>query len=265
MLDPALPASELRDAVALGITHLELFVRADSPLLTDEAELQRVSDGIEDAGMTLWSVHAPFGGEVDLSALEELERRASSGIIRSACELAQSLGAKWVIAHAGISAEDPEEAEQRNRQSLRSINCLLAHTSRLGVDLAIEYLPGDKLRLWNHSSDIVAALQILDGRPGVCLDTNHANIREPLEAVIRTLGSHIGTLHISDNNGEHEMHAFPGDGVIDWGSFMEALDEVGYAGPLIYEARMEGDVATHLEMTVRTAREQLGWEPVDAR
>ncbi len=265
MLGPDLTASELSEAADRGITHLEIFVRAESSLLEDKDEVLQVAERIAEAGMVPWSVHAPFGGEVDLSAPDELKRRASVGTIRCACSVAEYLGARWVVAHAGIRGEDPEEDERRSCQSLRSINCLLAHMSLREIGLAIEYLPGSKPRLWNESGEILETLELLDGPPSVCLDTNHANLSEPLSDAVRALGASIGTLHISDNDGEQEMHQFPGEGVIDWPGFVDALDAVGYAGPLIYEARMEGNVSDHLEMTASTAREQLGWEPADAR
>lgn len=264
MLDPELPHEQLQAAADLGITHLELFVRAGSDLLDQPAAVEEVRASISEAGLELWSVHAPFGGEVDMSAPDELARRGSVDTIHRACKVAEQLGAKWVVAHAGMKAEDPEEDRLRHCQSLRSINCLLVQTAALGLELAIEYLPGEKPRLWNNSSEILEILDMLDGRPGVCLDVNHANTREPLNDVVHALGPNIGTLHISDNDGQQELHLLPGEGVIDWSGFVAALDEIGYAGPLIFETSSESEVYEHLEMALRAAVEHLGWEPRNA-
>jgi D-psicose/D-tagatose/L-ribulose 3-epimerase len=180
--------------------------------------------------------------------------------IQRACEVAGMVEANCVVVHAGHDGSDEAEGELRRRQSLRSLNCLLKRTCQLGVQLAVEYLPSNKERLCNCSGEIREILCLCDGRPGVCLDTNHANLCEDLAEVTRELGDLICTLHISDNDGERELHAMPGEGVIDWSEFMTSLDEIGYDGPLVYETTGGETVAERMEMTVRSARDVLGWE-----
>jgi hexosaminidase len=253
----------LHEAVARGITHLELSIPPDGETCVPSAEFQRIASEIDGAGMQVWSVHAPFGAEIDLSHPDELIRRRSVGQIRRACEVADMVGAKCIVVHAGNTASDEAEQDLRRRQSLRSLNCLLGRTCQLGLQLAVEYLPPNKERLCNDSAEIREMLSLCDGTPGVCLDTNHANLREDLAEVTRALGDMIVTVHLSDNDGEQELHAMPGEGVIDWSEFMDALDEIGYEGPLVYETLAEETVAETMEMTVTSAREVLGWEAPD--
>lgn len=263
MLDGQITAEDLRAAVSCGITHLELFIRPDSQGLVSDAEFRRVAEMVEEAGMRVWSVHAPFGGEVDLSHPDELLRRESMGQIRRACEVASMLGANCVVVHAGMSEGDEAEQELRRRQSLRSLNCLLKRTCQLELQLAVEYLPANKERLCNDSAEIREMFSLCDGMPRVCLDVNHANLREDLIEATRALGDLIVTVHLSDKDGEQELHLMPGGGVIDWKEFMDVLDEIGYDGPLIYEAVGGETVAERMEMTATSAREVLGWEAPD--
>ncbi|MGI5819643.1 MAG: sugar phosphate isomerase/epimerase family protein [Armatimonadota bacterium] len=265
MLDGSITVDGLREAASRGITHLEIFIPADGQTRDrpSEFDADALAEVIGEAGMEVWSVHAPFGGGVDLSHPDELVRRDSVGQIRAACEVASALGANCVVAHAGLSTGDANEREIRRRQSLRSINCLLKCTCRLEVCLAMEYLPANKPRLCNDSAQISEMLDLCDGRPGVCLDTNHANLRESLAAATRALAERIVTLHISDNDGEQERHMMPGEGVIDWREFMDVLDEIGYEGPLVYEAVGGETLAERMEMTVTSARDVLGWEGPD--
>ncbi|MEA3401422.1 MAG: sugar phosphate isomerase/epimerase family protein [Armatimonadota bacterium] len=263
MLDQQLTAENLREARSRGITHLEVYVARDEALFADDEEVRRLAERAGEAGMSLWSVHAPFGAEVDLSTPDELARRRAVGEVRRACEVGAALGAKYVVVHAGLSAEDEEEHELRARQSVRSINCLLKRASQLGVRVALEYLPANKPRLCNNSVELLECLRLCDGDACVCLDTNHANLSEPLDIAMRTLGGSIETLHISDNDGHQERHTLPGRGVIDWGQFMALLDEIDYKGPLLLEATGGESVPDLVEKSVAAARQYLNWEGPD--
>lgn len=260
MFGRQITAAGLNEAARRGITHLELFIPADGETCLPCSEFKRIGDLVTEAGMQVWSAHAPFGGRVDLSAPDELARRESVGQIRRACEVASALGANYVVVHAGVTTGDEDEQQTRMRQSLRSLNCLLKRACQLGVELAVEYLPANKPRLCNDSAQIREMLGLCDGTPGVCLDTNHANLREDLAEATRALADWIVTVHLSDNDGEREMHAMPGEGVIDWSEFMTVLDEIEYEGPLVYEAVGGETVAERMEMTVTSARGVLGWE-----
>ena len=52
---------------------------------------------------------------------------------------------------------------------------------------------------------------------------------------ILDLGSRIITTHFSDYDLKNERHWLPGEGIIDWIEIIEALESVGYEGPLLYE------------------------------
>ncbi len=263
MLGEQITAVGLSEAAKRGITHLELLIPADGETCPICSEFKRIGDLVAEAEMQVWSVHAPFGGGVDLSAPDELARRESVGQIRRAYEVASALGANYVVVHAGVTTGDEDEQQIRLRQSLRSLNCLLKRACQLGVELVVEYLPANKPRLCNDSTQIRQILSLCDGIPGVCLDTNHANLREDLADATRALADWIVTVHLSDNDGEREMHMMPGEGVIDWSEFMDVLDEIDYEGPLVYEAVGGETVAERMEMTVASAREVLGWEGAD--
>ena len=101
-------------------------------------------------------------------------------------------------------------------------------------------------------------LTIIDGFDpdvvGVCLDSNHANLRAELPDVVRALGDRIATLHISDNDGNDENHWFPFAGVIDWEPFVRALVRSPYDGPFMYEARGVSDPEEGVETLCRNYR-----------
>ncbi|MGD9498766.1 MAG: sugar phosphate isomerase/epimerase family protein [Armatimonadota bacterium] len=263
MLSQQLTPENLCATAQVGVQVVEVYTPLGCELHADDACVERTAAALSEAGLKVWSVHAPFGGTTDLSDPDELHRRESVGAVARAVEIAGMFGARLVVVHAGLTAENPDECELRRRQSLRSINCLLKRTAQLGVWLAVEYLPANKPRLCNDSAAILDFVRFCDGCLAVCLDTNHANLREPLADAIRTLGSRIQTVHISDNDGVQERHWLPGDGVIDWGEFISLLDLIDYTGPLMMEAIEDRPVPELMARTAARAREHLGWEPPD--
>ena len=77
---------------------------------------------------------------------------------------------------------------------------------------------------------------------GFCFDVGHANITgRNLAQDVRTLGKRLTVLHMHDNNGVRDQHMLPltqksAAGVpTDWEGFLQALSEIGYAGPLNFE------------------------------
>ena len=100
--------------------------------------------------------------------------------------------------------------------------------------MAVEPLP--RTCLGNTLAEMALLLEGLpEDRAGICLDVNHANVGQSLEAFIARLGARIWTLHISDNDGVDEKHWLPGEGVIDWRALLRALRRAGYGGPFLYE------------------------------
>ncbi len=262
MLNTDFQPSLLAEVAARGISHLELNTPVNSPFFENDEAVQGVIESAGEHGLTFWSVHAPFGGEVDLSQPEELARRHSVQCILRSVEIARMIGAGLVVIHAGLTTGDEAEQEQRRRQAIRSINELVKRSSQAGVEIAVEYLPTNKERICNTSKDCNELLALVDGEPGICMDTNHANLGEPLSEAVTALAERIVTLHVSDNDGVEERHIMPGEGTIDWTEFVGLLDQIGYRGPYIYEAsKSSEDIAERLDMTVSSAREYLGWEP----
>ena len=257
LLDKKFKPALLSEVAARGITHIELFLAAGiSYFDSDEAVAELIAEA-ERQEITFWSVHAPFSG-VDLSSLDELARREAVQSVVRALEVGEMINCELVVIHAGMSTGDADEVQLRRRQSLRSINELCKLSSQRGLELAVEYLPTNVPRIGNTSDDIIDLFRVVDGAPGVCLDVNHTNLGEPMGEAIRALGERIITVHISDNDGINERHFMPGQGTIDWDEFMALLDEIGYEGPLMYEASNAGEsILERLDMVVESAREYL--------
>jgi D-psicose/D-tagatose/L-ribulose 3-epimerase len=102
-----------------------------------------------------------------------------------------------------------------------------------GVTLAIEPLNRYETSLINTVEQALDALEPLLGPGlGLALDSYHLNIEEkrPHDA-IRLAGEHLAHVQVCGND-----RGAVGDDHIDWSAFLDALDDVGYAGPLNLES-----------------------------
>jgi sugar phosphate isomerase/epimerase len=71
----------------------------------------------------------------------------------------------------------------------------------------------------------------------ICLDTGHAAIfkGKDVASAVRMIGDKLKAVHIHDNMGKEDEHLIPGDGIIDWNAFADALREIGYTGVISLE------------------------------
>lgn len=77
------------------------------------------------------------------------------------------------------------------------------------------------------------------GRPnlGICLDSGHSHIMMgDVAAAVREAGSYLTETHFHDNFGDFDLHRPVGIGTIDWTEVIFALREIGYPGPITFEA-----------------------------
>ncbi|WNQ13967.1 sugar phosphate isomerase/epimerase family protein [Paenibacillus aurantius] len=193
----------------------------------------RIVNEARNAGISVWSLHIPFGVEWDLSSLDAQVREAAHGKIAWVIELASEWGIPNAVLHPSYEPIRPEERQSRLEVCRQSLNRLTEQVERLHLTLAIECLPRTCL---GHSSTEIRYL--LEGNPAlnVCCDVNHL-FKESPESFIRELGSRIVTTHISDNDGVDEKHWLPGSGVIQWPNVFRSFQETRYRGPMIFEVR----------------------------
>jgi sugar phosphate isomerase/epimerase len=203
-----------------------------------------------------WSVHAPFGQAVDLSAPAVADRGAALAANLRAAAIASELGARLLVVHAG--AEPIAEPERPGhlaaaRDGLRRLERACADS---GLIMALEFLPrtcpGNRVEELEY---LLAGLP--EDAVGVCLDVNHANLGQDLGENVRRLGRRIATLHISDNDGVDEQHWLPGQGRLDWAAIVASLRSTGYRGPFTYESSRDRAGGVITPLAIRENYERL--------
>lgn len=184
-------------------------------------------------GVHLNSFHLPFSPFrcVDPSSTDESVRTGTVAYLGELIRKAGAMGIDKFIIHP--SAEPMEESDRpaRMEQSKRSLVALQAVARASGGTLCVEDLPRTCL---GRDSDDIAELLAADDTLRCCFDTNHL-LKEDNAAFVRRIGGKIVTLHVSDYDFVNERHWLPGEGKADFAALIEALREIGYAGPWLYE------------------------------
>ena len=214
-----------------------LFAPEDAPL--NRPALKKL---LASTDITISSLHASYGNDIDLSRLEADVHGRAVAAYRNAIALAVEFGAPIIVTHMGQGTIPEDKRSERIEQGRRSLAELAEPCGKAGVRVAVEILNGDTT-MGNAIDELLSLIDGLDERTfGLCLDVNHVRGRYvELPDIVRGLGRRMTTMHISDFDGVAEKHWFPGKGVIPWKALMDALREIDYAGPFNYEALPEGE------------------------
>ncbi len=190
-----------------------------------------------DGAIRAESLHLPYFGVWDVSALDETVRRESVRQITTIVERNLEFGPRYLTLHS--SAEPIADAARRAHldQASRSVADMVPFLQRHNLKLSVELLP--RTCIGHDEGEIRAIVDRFDPAcVGICLDVNHVMSRAAeLPRIIEALADRLYTLHISDYDGIDERHWFPGEGVIAWPAVMDALRRTGRDLLLLYEIR----------------------------
>ena len=233
---PEISISEQEHALLrkYGIASVEIGYEQAGPALLDPNLYDKLVALVRGAQPPVFSLHAPYRPDRDISHLDEERRLVAVDHAEAALGLASQLGAKVVVIHGSQDRISTDTRADRRAQARQSLADLVPKAQALNLRLALEMMPPEWL-----PAGVEEAFDMVEGLDpkviGFCLDTNHANLTGDLSEIVQALGSRIWNVHLSDNDGFKQQHWIPFKGVIDWRAFLIALDEVNYKGPLHYE------------------------------
>ena len=148
-----------------------------------------------------------------------------------------AIGGGHAVIHGGAAwaSEEREEAMARVIERLKDLQTIAAEHK---VALLFENQIPDKLN-YTHifPSSVDEWIHILhETGTSACLDTGHlAVLGDSLEKTIQKLGSHLASVHYSDNDALADLHLLPGDGHNVATGLFEALRANNYEGPFVFE------------------------------
>ncbi len=212
-----------------GLCALE--VSKSRPTL-DELDYVELSRYAEKYGVEMWSFHLPFSPmkEIDISRpdLTEYTMELYKHYIK---RINTEAGIKIFVVHPSGEPIDPADRPMRIACAKKNLAELAEYAKSFGAVIAVEDLP--RQCLGNCSAEL---LELVSAHPDlrICFDTNHL-LGEDIVEFIHKVGSKIVTTHFSDFDYINERHWLPGEGSIDWPALIQALEDVGYEGYILYE------------------------------
>lgn len=212
------------------IKYLELSTEPGIYEIIDYAEFARIANI---AGVTLRSIHLPFQpfSDNDPSATDEKVRVNTVNLQKRIIKRAAAGGFKYAVIHPSGEPIAEEVRPARMAQAKKTLAELAEFAKEYGMTIAVENLP--RTCLGRDSADI---LELLSAHADLraCFDINHLLSESNID-FIKAVGDKIVALHVSDYDGLDERHWLPGEGKNDWQAIYNALNEVGYDGPWVYE------------------------------
>lgn len=191
------------------------------------------TDGIEAV-----SIHAPFGGLLDLSDPNPHHRYAAIGAISTAASALRSLDGRIVVVHPSDTPREGQDVGRRLHDCATSLTTLSRLLGQMSLTLALEsplpHLVG------GHVDEFRYLLEHAPGDMGVCLDTSHTTLGHQWHQFVDLAGPRLVHVHANDHHGSWDDHLVPGDGTIDWKEIRADLDRVDYRGWVMLEVHLAG-------------------------
>jgi sugar phosphate isomerase/epimerase len=236
---------------------------------TDE-RLGQIAQLCNNCGVIPFAAHAPWQFiPSDPAELDQTIGRHKANIDKAAI-----LRCNSVTFHVASVQGVPNEAtgqfiEQVGKRAFDEMNWhmlgeLARHAGKHGMSIAVENLSRDIVG--NYCRTVSDLKKIIDGagqpNVGICIDTGHANISGLRAAdLILEAGDLLIETHFNDNfgwlcpeNAVNDLHRPPGIGTVDWLRVVEALDRIGYQGPIDFELGVKRDEET-LDDLLRLTRD----------
>jgi len=224
------------------------------PQVFDQGFYQQVAELQDELGFAC-TAHLPFLW-LDQASLAEVPRQASVEAVRVTVEAMAPLKIETYVLHlwGAWSNLVRNSLPPPQRSVLESV--LVAQAQRSLVEVAT-FVPRPALSIENLETVPFAVIAALAeaGDTHICLDVGHlAWSGDPAEdpaALVRAHHARLAELHLHDvrrgPGGEMRDHQAIGTGDLDFPALFQALDDVGFAGPLVLELLSPAAALTSLE------------------
>ncbi|MDN4526654.1 sugar phosphate isomerase/epimerase family protein [Fictibacillus fluitans] len=181
-------------------------------------------------------LHLPFH-DLNLATPDPVVYERTFSILTDWIKRLADYGGTHATFHGGYAWFSEEKQECLERVAERILR-LDEVAKPCGVDLLLENLIPDHLNYCHQvASNLNEWLELIHNtQVKACLDTGHLNLMgHELEDTINRLGTSLGAMHLSENDGKADLHLLPGDGNHFTKDAGEYLTSHQFAGPVIYE------------------------------
>lgn len=248
-------ATGLRGKEISRIEEIELYKRAGwDGVFTDWAEdFFEVAKKIKQENLTYQSVHAPYTDSAVIWQEGEAGDRAIETLIQCLRD-SEKVGVHLIVMHAFIGFEYDTVP---NSLGIDRFGKLVQEAEKLGTVIAVENTEGEEFL------DCLQTVFADNKNVGFCIDTGHEMCYNRSQDLITKYGKKVVATHLNDNmgiTGEQifwwdDAHMLPFDGIANWQSIADRLNQVGYKGELTFELtrwnkpnRNTHDIYAHLDL-----------------
>lgn len=254
----------LADIAGHGFEAVEVFATRSHFDYRDARASAELAEWLSDLRLEFHSMHAPivdairggkWVGSFSIASGDEVRRRAAVAETQAALNVAATIPFKYLVLHLGVpNGQTTPPGDNQPDAARRSVEEIVALAHEVNVRVALEVMP-------NALSSAASLCHLIEDRledtdAGICLDYGHAHLMGDLGEAIETVGGHLWTTHVHDNDGRRDDHRVPFAGTIDWEAAIVETQKIGYDGVLMFEVADSGDPIDVLKRTAK-ARERL--------
>lgn len=190
---------------------------AVSPEWSPEYDIEKIAKTAYENGLTLQSLHAPFGGSASMWGDDKDAADDALKQLLTSLEDAKNYNIPILVAHTWIGFENlpkPSDTGFSNYEKL------VNRAEQCGVKIAFENTEGDEFleALMNHFKGCDTV--------GCCWDSGHEMCYNHSEDLLGKYGDRLIMTHVNDNLGisrfdgkvfwTDDLHLLPFDGIADW-------------------------------------------------
>lgn len=219
-------------AAELGLSCLEIAIGDDVVLSPADLRRRAARTGIE----LILSPGAVWPIECDISADDPAQRERGVEWHRHWIRVAGECGATaytgGLYGHPGtvLRRRAPKDELSRTAENLRR---LAEEASRAGITIALEPMSRFRTHIANTPEQTLKLVEAAGhDNLRVLFDTYHmvTEVRNYASAV-KTLAPRLWGVHACESD-----RGVPGGGLVPWKAFLEALDQIGFAGYMLLES-----------------------------
>jgi len=216
-----------------GVTAVELGTPPHHFDPWDHDHVVSLGARLHQLGIDPIAIHAPFGGQLDLSSPDRHHRHAAIGATLDAASALREIGGSRVVVHVTDVVRNGANVDERLALCAGSLRVLARACAHMDVTLLVE-TPLPHL-IGGRPDEFASVIRRLDRRVGVCFDTSHTTLGHDWDGFVAVAGDRLMHVHANDHRGQFDDHLPPGDGVIDWRHIRATLEHLGFSGWIVLE------------------------------
>jgi sugar phosphate isomerase/epimerase len=173
---------------------------------------------------------------VNIAEFSPFLRDAADAYLCGYIEAGRRLGAEHIEVHAGYHFTT--DREQRMQAGLERLQRAAERAARAGQMLLLENMNREpdlaEVHYLGHTVEecLFYFDRIKDDHFKWAFTVNHATlVPEGIDGFLEAMPTaRLGVVRLADNHGEHELHMFPGEGIVDFAHVFRRIEGLGYRG-----------------------------------